>query len=345
LKVTGAVSIAPTDFGIKPVKRAFGELRVKDQIQLKFNILAKRKNMIRPSALLFATLIWFSISSVCVRANPLDEPKSPSASTYSGMKPQVELGFNLLYELKFSEARNQFAAWQQMNPEDPLGYVAAASSYLFEEFYDQNVLTSGFFLDDERLLGGIQGKPDEGRKWHFEAANKMGKTLALKRLKINRRDANALFALTVAAGMQADFASILERRQMESLSLIKEAEGYAKQLLAVRPDEADAWVSLGAANYIIGCLPSYKRFFLWFGRIHGDKHLGMEQLQITAEKGNYLKPFAKIFLALASMREKQEDVARILLRDLATQFPENPLFRAELVRLAVPYEGSPKGRQ
>jgi hypothetical protein len=54
----------------------------------------------------------------------------------------------------------------------------------------------------------------------------------------------------------------------------------------------------------IGCLPAYKRFFLWFGEVHGDKRLGMEQLQITAEKRRYLKPFAKIFLAHAAIREK-----------------------------------------
>jgi hypothetical protein len=286
-------------------------------------------------ALLLATLIWFSISPVYGGANSPDESESLSASTCSGMKPQVELGFNLLYELKFSEARNQFADWQQKNPEDPLGYVTTAAGYLFEEFYAQHVLTSNFFLDDERLLGGIRGRPDEGRKSHFEAANQMGKNLALKRLRINRRDADALFALTVATGMQADFALILEKRQMESLSLIKEAGGYAKQLLAVRPDEADAWLALGAANYIIGSLPAYKRFFLWFGRIRGDKHLGMEQLQIAAEKGHYLKPFAEIFLALAAMRENQMELARAQLQDLVAHYPENPLFREELAHLGI----------
>ena len=59
----------------------------------------------------------------------------------------------------------------------------------------------------------------------------------------------------------------------------------------------------------------------------------MEQLQITAEKGHYLKPFAEIFLALAAMREKQNDLARIQLMDLVARFPENPLFKEELNHL------------
>ncbi len=270
---------------------------------------------------------------------------APSYLAQAGEKPQIESGFNLLYELKFGEARKQFSEWQTTNPKDPLGYEAMAASYLFQEFYYQHVLTSEFFLKDERLLGGIRGKPDEVRKASFEAANQKGKELAGRRLSEDPQDANALFALAIATGMQADFESILERQQMKSLSLIKEAEGYAKRLLALRPDEADAWLSLGAANYIIGSLPAYKRFFLWFGRIHGDKNLGMEQLRMTAEKGHYLKPFAEIFLALAAMREKQEDLARNELLDLVTRFPENPLFKEELTHLVSHYAISENGGQ
>jgi hypothetical protein len=256
-----------------------------------------------------------------------------SPPAYAGEKPPVEKGFNLLYQLKFEEARRQFADWQKDNPQDPLGYEAVAASYLFEEFYNQHVLTSEFFLNDELLLGGIQGKPNESRKRNFEAANRKGRSLALDQLILDPQDANALFALTISTGMRADFAAILEGHQMESLSLMKEAEGHAKRLLKLQPDEADAWLSIGATNYIIGSLPAYKRFFLWFGQIHGNKQLGMEQLKITAEKGHYLKPFAQIFLALAAMREKQEDLARIQLLDLVAHFPDNPLFRAELARL------------
>jgi tetratricopeptide (TPR) repeat protein len=261
----------------------------------------------------------------------------PTNATFSaaraGENSQIKSGFDLLYQLKFEEARREFTNWQKENPKDPLGYVALAASYLFEEFLAQRVLTSEFFLDDNRLLGGIRGKPDEGRKSNFLSANRTGRELALKLLDADPRDTEALFAMTIATGTRADFTAILEGRQLESLALIKEAEGYAKQLLVLQPDQADGWLSLGVANYILGSLPAYKRFFLWFRQIHGDKVIGMEQLRLTAEKGYYLKPFAQIFLALAAMREGRENVARSLLRDLVAQFPSNPLFQEELVRL------------
>jgi len=120
---------------------------------------------------------------------------------------------------------------------------------------------------------------------------------------------------------------------MEGVRLIRESESLAKQLIALRPDAADAYLALGAANYIIGSLPAHQRFFLWFGGIHGDRIAGMQQLRIAAKKGHYLRPYAKILLALAALREKQENVARGQFTDLTREFPDNPLFARELAKL------------
>jgi len=71
---------------------------------------------------------------------------------------------------------------------------------------------------------------------------------------------------------------------------------------------------------------------LWFGGIHGDKKLGMEQLKKTIDSGRYLQPFAKILLALAARREKQNTVAQRLLRELSEEYPESPLFATEYAK-------------
>lgn len=250
--------------------------------------------------------------------------------------PEIDAGFRLLYELKFSEARAQFATWETLHPDDPLGAAAEAASLLFEEFHTQGVLTSEFFLDDKRLLGGIAGKADTTRGAAFMAANRRAQELARSRLKTNPKDADALFALTISVGMQADYVSLIEKKQFDSLRLVREAEGHAKNLLALAPDSADAYVALGTANYIIGCLPGYKRFFLRFGGIHGDKARGMQQIQMAATGGHYLRPYAKLLLALAALREKQIEVARTQLTELTAEFPQNPLFARELAKLPKP---------
>ena len=255
--------------------------------------------------------------------------------------PEIEAGFHLLYELKFPEARRQFAAWEKAHPEDPLGAASEAAAYLFEEFNAQGVLTSEFFLDDKRLLGGTSIKPDAQRGAAFMAANLRAQKLARARLAANPRDPGALFALTIATGMQADYTSIILKRHLEGLRLVRQAEGHAKNLLSVAPDSADAYLALGAANYIIGCLPGYKRVFLRFGGIRGDKPRGMQQLQMAAARGHYLRPYAKILLALAALREKQVELARSNLRELTTEFPSNPLFARELAKIPPPKRAAP----
>ncbi len=276
-------------------------------------------------------IVCLSLNLPDAGLEPVQAPGVTAAASRD--KDPIERGFDLLYSLEFPEARDRFTSWQETHPDDPLGPAAVAASYLFEEFFHQGVLTSAYFLDDRRLLGGIGGKPDEKRKRSFVEANQRARSLALRMLEPDPNNADALFAMTLVTGMQADFESILVKRQMESLRLIKEANGYANRLLALRPGTADAWLALGAANYIIGCLPLHVRFLLWFGGIHGDRNLGMEQLKKAAEDGHFLKPFAKILLALAALRERQKDLARKELSDLVAEFPRNSLFAAELARL------------
>ena len=133
---------------------------------------------------------------------------------------------------------------------------------MFEECYHQGVLTSHFFLDDKRFLGKIPLNPNAALRRAFFAANQKAQDMARLRLKINPQDADALFVMALSVGMQADYASLIDKRQLGSLVMIKDADKYAKQLLAVAPDAFDAYVTLGAANYIIGSLPAHKRAFL-----------------------------------------------------------------------------------
>ena len=107
-----------------------------------------------------------------------------------------------------------------------------------------------------------------------------------------------------------------------------------KCLLANYPDATDAYIALGIANYIIGSQNAGARFALWFDGIHGDKKLGMEQVAKTAENGRYLRPFAKIILALAARREKQAPLAQRLLRELIEQYPDSELYASEYAKVS-----------
>jgi hypothetical protein len=294
-------------------------------------------------AYMYVKLISVTLSLICslllgavterALGAPVGRATSGQAETKILYLPELDVGFHLLYQLKPAEARAQFKAWQKSHPEDPLGSASEAATYLFEECYRQGILTSEFFLDDRHFLDQIPLKPDEALHTAFVAANQRAQGLARLRLRINPQDANALFAMTFSVGMQADYASLINKHQLGSLRMIREADKFAKKLLVVAPDAADVYLTLGAANYIIGSLPAPKRFFLRFAGIHGDKSGGIQQLEIAAAHGHYLRPFAKIVLALAALREKQTEVACTQLTELVSEFPENPLFASELAKI------------
>ena len=161
----------------------------------------------------------------------------------------------------------QFEAWESQHPDEPFGQVAIAASYLFEEFYRQGVLTSDFFLNEKKFLHGIDGEPDPVRMESFETAIQKARELASERLAKDPRDPEALYALTLSAGMESDADMILRKHNLDALHRLKEANAHAKALLAERPDAKDVYLALGSANYIIGSLSMGFRAMLWFGGI------------------------------------------------------------------------------
>ena len=287
-------------------------------------------NLLRHSYILALLLL---LSPVVNFAQETPGVQSPAFATV----PELSAGFDLLYRQRFAEAREAFASWESRNPQEPFGQVAIAAGYLFEELSRQGVLTSDFFLNEKKFLHGIEGSPDSERMSHFRDAIARACELARERQKTNPNDGEALLALTLAAGMESDAESILQKRHLAGLKSMKKANGYAKELLAQYPDATDAYVATGIANYVIGSQSGGTRFALWFGGIHGDKKLGMEQVARTVENGRYLQPFAKIILALAARREKQDTLAQRLFRELTKQYPDNEQFASEYAKaMSVP---------
>src|ERR1700751_4064318 len=186
----------------------------------------------------------------------------------------LDAGFKKLYELDFDGARVDFKEYQRIRPDDPMGKAAEAASYLYQQFDTKGILSSEFFLNDERFLGGAEGSPFQNRNMPFEEAVHQSRDMAKKRVKANSHDIQGLLALTIADGMESNYDAFIQKKQMSALSLMKQGEQEANAVLSIDPTSQDAYVALGMANYVIGCLPSYKRAFLWFGGGHADSQKG-----------------------------------------------------------------------
>jgi len=282
----------------------------------------------------FTALVFLAYHSATAQSltSVTTEPEGPTSSA-DPVPGLLDAGFRDLYELNFKDAQAQFLAYEKARPQDPMGVVAEAACHLYEQFNVKGVFTSAFFLDNDKFLNGVDGTPAENENKPFLTTNERAREMAKNQLKANPSDRQALLALTMADGMESNYDALIVKKQLAALGLMKQAEAEATKLLAVDPNAQDAYLALGTSNYVIGCLSGFKRAFLWFGGVHGDRERGIELMQRAADHGHYLQPFAKIMLALACEREHQTERARLLLQQLSQEFPTNPIFLHELALL------------
>jgi hypothetical protein len=195
------------------------------------------------------------------------------------------------------------------------------------------VLESQFYENNDSFFNRSRPTPDPGVRERFQAAIGRAENLARARLTKDGKDRDALFAMTMSSGLQADYAALIEKRNLASLHFTKEASSWAQQLLAVCPDCYDGLLATGFSKYIIGSMAAPVRWILRMGGLPADKQGGISDLETTAAHGHYLAPFARILLAIAYVREKDKTRALELLNGLRLEFPGNTLFPREIARL------------
>ncbi len=245
----------------------------------------------------------------------------------------LDLGYQQMYNLQFEAAHQTFAEWMRQHPEDPLGPVSNAAAYLFSEFDRLHILQSEFFLHDDNFRTSRRLAPDAMAQQAFHQELARTEELASRRLARSADDPAAMFAKVLALGLRSDYDALIEKRYLSSLNATKDSRLLAEKLLRIDPGYADAWLAIGVENYLLSLKPLPIRWFLQWNGNATNKELGLEKLKITAEKGRFLQPFARLLLAVAALRDKDRNLARTLLQSLSRQFPHNHLYTEELIRL------------
>ena len=245
----------------------------------------------------------------------------------------LESGYGQMYNLDFAGAHQTFTAWESSHPRDPMGPVSNAAAYLFAEFNRLHILESEFFTDDKRFEQRQKFEPDPKTREAFEAELTRGDQLSDQILSHSPKDGPALFSKVMVGGLRGDYQALVEKRNLAALGTIKSARATAEKLLLQDPSYYDAYLAVGVENYLLGLNPAPVRWLLRLGGAQTDKEMGIAKLRLTAEKGHYLAPYARLLLAVAALRDHNRMEARRLLSGLADEFPQNPLYRRELARI------------
>ena len=245
----------------------------------------------------------------------------------------LDAGFRQMYNLEFAAAHKTFEAWQELHPDDPLGAASNAAAYLFTEFDRMHVLELSLFTDNRRLEESNKLSPDPQVKAAFDAQLSKADEIADKVLAQASDDRNALFAKVLSDGLRADYKALVEKRTRDGLGFLKLSRTTAEKLISIDPDYHDAYLALGIENYVLGIRSAPTRWMLRLSGAQTSKDKGITNLKITAEKGRYLAPYARVLLAIAALRDQDVSTARKLLVELAHEFPQNRLYTIELARL------------
>jgi len=250
----------------------------------------------------------------------------------AGAETPLEVGYRQMYDLQFAEAHRTFEEWQSAHPDDPMGPVSDAAAYLFGEFDRLHILQSEFFTHEQHFITDHKLSPDPGVKYRFDAALDATRRLAARA----PQNPDYQFATILANGLHSDYLALIEKRYSASFQEMKGSRIMAERLLAKHPEMYDAWIAIGVENYMLSVKSLPMRWLLRLAGGETDKDVGLQKLRLTAEKGHYLAPFAKLLLAVAALRDHDTWRARTLLEGLVHEYPHNPLYAEELARLQLP---------
>jgi hypothetical protein len=257
----------------------------------------------------------------------------------SEVEVTVDSSFRSMYNLQFDEALRAIESAKKQDKDDPLPWAAQVCAILFREFDRLHILRSDMFASDDAFAARPAYEWIPENKAQFEEAAAGGEKLARERLARDKSDVKALFVLALITGLRGDASAMITKHNLTALSYIKTATGYSDKLLAIAPDYYDAYVGTGLGKYIIGGKPAPVRWILRIGGVKGDQEQGLAELTRAAEHGRFLAPFANIVLAFDDLRHNNKAAAKKKLEVLRDQFPQNPLFAAEIAKC----EKSPAG--
>jgi tetratricopeptide (TPR) repeat protein len=229
---------------------------------------------------------------------------------------KTKRGIELIYNLEFELAEQEFREIIRSQPKDPAGHFFLA---MVTWWRIQSDITNEEL--DEAFLDSLNMVID----------------LCDELLDINDNDTHALFFKGGAIGFKGRL-KFHRKDYLGAAAAGKDALPLVQDAIAADPKNYDVYLGTGIYNYYADVIPQEYPFLkpLLFFLPSGDKQKGLRQLQLCIEKGKYASIECTYFLLqIYHMYEKDYQRALLLALSLQTRFPNNPLFHRYLGRCYV----------
>jgi tetratricopeptide (TPR) repeat protein len=242
--------------------------------------------------------------------------EAAAAETQPGqLHAYLRQGIESAFNLDHTGAISSFQKAVELDRESPTGYafLALAQLFSYETSFD----------------------PKEREKSQEAMLRYVGDAVARgeKRVAKNPRDGQAYFALTLAKIVKIRLALI----QKSYFTVAQEsayAWDYLEKTRAGDPNNYDNYFPMGLLHYHIDQLPGVTRFLSSLLITDGDKHKGIQELELAVQKGDLLRELAQAELSSVYINyEKQPALALAMTLELKERFPRNYNFSFSLATI------------
>ena len=282
--------------------------------------------------------ILFSFAATTTAQMPGSSAMPATAEPSKEMLALSRAGYAANYNLDYVTARAKFEEIRKRWPQHPAGDLYVANIIWLENLYKLRRLQTGLY-QNESFYAGFEGSKEDGEKGdsveakvdrEFRALMTSAKIKAITMVNANRHDPAAKYYLGSIYSILAAYEASTARKFWSALRNGSKGIEAHQQVLKLKPDYYDAYLSVGLYDYVIGNLPFPVKALIAMGGVRGNKERGIKQLNSILEHNADNADDARVMLIGIYQNENKPEEALALLKEFTTRYPNNFLFRLEL---------------
>ena len=196
---------------------------------------------------------------------------------------------------------------EQQHPDDPLGPVSQAAGYLFAEFARLGILESELFTNDKNFEARTKLSPDPKVREQFNQAVNSSDQLADAVLKQHPEDSNALFSKILALGLRSDYSAMIDKAGLCRAPLYEARPNSCATVTEAKAGRLRCAVGRRRRKLLTGIKPAPVRWMLSLAVLILIRSRAFANCSKPPLMEILLKPFAKLLLAVAALRDKNNE--------------------------------------
>ena len=241
-----------------------------------------------------------------------------------------------VYDLDYPAARVRFEEIRKRLPDHPAGDLYLATLIWLDHLNQSRRLQASLYQNQSFYAGADKAKEesegdavDPAVDRAFRETIGRAKTKALALYNRNRKDPDALYFLGSVYGVMGGYDASVARKFLGAMRNGSRGVDYHQQLIKLKPEYYDAYMSVGLYNYIVGSLPFALKTLAAIVGTRGSRTKGIGMLENAVAKGRYVSDDSRVILLAIYQNEKRPEDALKILQNLSGRFPRNYLFRLE----------------